>query len=74
MTRFIGLGQVGNGMKQKSLHALGLQPATQMDITALQQKAAGSTPCPYSTASKRSLEDNVQGQVKMLRPSPPIRS
>ncbi len=64
MTRFIGLGEVGNASKQKSLHALGLQPAAYMDIEALQQKPAGSTPCPYVAAQKRSLEDNLQDQVQ----------
>jgi len=62
VTRFIGLAPVGNAAKQKSLHALGLQPATHMDIATLQQKPAGSTPCPYNT-QKRSLEDNLQDQV-----------
>ena len=38
VTRFIGLACVGNVAKQKSLHALGLTPAAQMDLEALQQK------------------------------------
>lgn len=38
MTRFIGLAGVGNVAKQKWLHALGLLPAADMDVQALQQK------------------------------------
>ena len=38
VTRFIGLAAVGNAAKQKSLHALGLTPASQMDLKTLQQK------------------------------------
>lgn len=38
VTRFIGLAAVGNVAKQKSLHALGLVPAADMDVEALQQK------------------------------------
>lgn len=38
VTRFIGLAGVGNVAKQKWLHALGLLPAADMDVAALQQK------------------------------------
>ena len=38
VTRFIGLASVANVAKQKSLHALGLVPAADMDIETLQQK------------------------------------
>lgn len=34
-----------------------------MDAAALQQKPAGSTPCPYTIAQKRPLEENLGGQV-----------
>jgi hypothetical protein len=38
VTRFVGLASVGNMAKQKSLHALGLMPASNMEIETLQQK------------------------------------
>ena len=54
---------MGNPDKQKSLHALGLQPAARMDATTLQQKPAGTTPCPYSIPRKRPMDDNLGEQV-----------
>ena len=44
VTRFIGLAAVGNVAKQKSLHALGLVPAAEMDMETLQQKPEVSFP------------------------------
>ena len=63
VTRFIALAEVGNAAKQKSLHALNVQPAVEMEAATLQQKPAGSTPCPYTTGLKRPLEADVQDQV-----------
>lgn len=66
VTRFIGLAEFGNASKQKSLHALGIQPAAEMEPSALQQKPAGSTPCPYTAAQKRPVDDTLRGQVNYL--------
>lgn len=63
VTRFIALAGVGNTGKQKSLHALGLQPAALMAAAELQQTPAGTTPCPYTLIPKRPLDDNLQGQA-----------
>ena len=63
VTRFIALAELGNVAKQKSLHALNVQPAIEMEAATLQQKPAGSTPCPYTTNLKRPLEADVQDQV-----------
>ncbi len=49
VTRFIGLAEVGNASKQKSLHALALVPASQMDVKELQQKPADTTAIPFKT-------------------------
>lgn len=57
VTRFIGLAGVGNVAKQKWLHALGLLPAADMDVAALQQKpevsfwALGLLPIPGTTTT-----------------------
>jgi hypothetical protein len=55
VTRFIGLAPVGNAAKQKSLHALALVPAADMDAASLGARPEGTTPCPYAlpSASKR---------------------
>jgi diadenosine tetraphosphate (Ap4A) HIT family hydrolase len=47
VTRFIALGAVGNTLKQKWLHALGLVPAAEMDQETLTAVPAGTTSCPY---------------------------
>eukprot|EP00884_Botryococcus_braunii_P002535 jgi/Botrbrau1/12282/Bobra.0323s0022.2 len=51
VTRFIGLAKVGNESKQKSLHALALVPASQMDVKELQQKPADTTAIPFETTA-----------------------
>ncbi len=63
MTRFIALASVGNAAKAKSLHALALTPAADMDIAALTQRPDGTTPCPYELPhnSKRPLPGQVEG-------------
>lgn len=48
VTRFIGLGGVGNKDKQKWLHALGLVAATGMPPTALHQQPPDTTQSPYN--------------------------
>ena len=68
MTRFIALASVGNSAKAKSLHALALTPAADMDIAVLTQRPDGTTPCPYElpNSSKRALngqDDDTGGQV-----------
>lgn len=63
VTRFIALAEVGNSAKQKSLHALNVQPAVEMEAAVLQQKPAGTTPCPYTASLKRPLDADVQDQV-----------
>ena len=68
MTRFIALASVGNPAKAKSLHALALTPAADMDIAVLTQRPDGTTPCPYElpNSSKRALngqDDDTGGQV-----------
>lgn len=45
--------QVGNERKQKSLHALGLVPAKDMDLAKLHETPDGTTPCPYVTLAER---------------------
>ncbi|KAK9863158.1 hypothetical protein WJX84_000744 [Apatococcus fuscideae] len=53
VTRFISLAEVGNERKQKSLHALGLVPAKDMDLAKLHETPEGSTPCPYVTLAQQ---------------------
>lgn len=48
VTRFIGLGSVGNVKKVKWLHALALTPATSMPPSALVQQPADTTASPYT--------------------------
>ena len=45
--------QVGNEKKQKSLHALGLVPARDMDIATLHQQPDGTTACPFTGSAGR---------------------
>ncbi len=47
------LFQVGNAKKQKSLHALGLVPAKDMDIATLHQQPDGTSPCPFTGSAGR---------------------
>ncbi len=63
MTRFIALGSVGNTAKAKSLHALALVPAADMDMATLTQRPEGTTPCPYElpSTSKRGLPGDDDG-------------
>ena len=70
VTRFIALASVGNPAKAKSLHALALTPAADMDIAVLTQRPDGTTPCPYElpNSSKRALngqDDDTGGQVRL---------
>ncbi|KAK9851345.1 hypothetical protein WJX84_006139 [Apatococcus fuscideae] len=53
VTRFISLAEVGNEKKQKSLHALGLVPARDMDIATLHQQPDGTTACPFTGSAGR---------------------
>lgn len=60
---------MGNPSKQKSLHALALTPAAEMDVKELQQKPADTTPSPYQAAllKKRAADDaNLGVQVCLL--------
>ncbi len=70
MTRFIGLGSVGNAAKAKSLHALALVPAAEMDVATLTQRPEGTTPCPYElpSTSKRPLPGADEDLGKQVRP------
>ncbi len=79
MTRFIALASVGNAAKAKSLHALALTPAADMDIAALTQRPDGTTPCPYElpNASKRPFpgqDEGTGGQVCSTPASPPHKA
>ncbi|KAL6784615.1 CGL125 [Auxenochlorella protothecoides x Auxenochlorella symbiontica] len=56
VTRFIGLAQVGNGAKQKWLHALALTPAAEMTPEALQVQPPGSTGNPFQAAAAKRLK------------------
>lgn len=60
VTRFIGLACVGNVAKQKSLHALGLTPAAQMDLETLQQKPEVSCPVTSDPASLQIFDLSVR--------------
>jgi hypothetical protein len=70
VTRFIGVAEVGNPTKQKSLHALALTPAVQMDVAELQQKPPDTTPLPYQATSggKRSLPEDDSGLGEQVWP------
>lgn len=57
-TRFISLGTVGNTLKQKWIHALGLLPACKMTPEALMALPEGATPSPYSEQRRR-LKDGA---------------
>ena len=48
VTRFVGLGEVGNKEKTKWLHALALAPAETMPPSALVQQPADTTTSPYA--------------------------
>lgn len=68
VTRFIGLAPVGNEARAKSLHALALAPAADMDAAALASRPEGTTPCPYElpSTSKRGApgqDDDLGEQV-----------
>ena len=54
-TRFISLAAVGNAAKSKWVHALGLEPAANMNQEELLAKPEGATASPYvlATGSKR---------------------
>ena len=72
MTRFIALASVGNPAKAKSLHALALTPAADMDIAVLTQRPDGTTPCPYELpkSSKRALngqDEDAGGQARLCQ-------
>lgn len=75
VTRFIGLGSVGNAAKAKSLHALALVPAAEMDVATLTQRPEGTTPCPYElpSTSKRPFpgDDDGLGEQVCRFPAPP---
>ena len=71
VTRFIGLADVGNTGKQKWVHALGMQPASEMDAEILQQKPARTTACPFTASQKRPAETQANGQVGPPRHTPP---
>ena len=66
VTRFIGLGCVGNKAKQKYLHALGLKPAAAMDREAFLAAPPNTTAFPYAqaprAAAKRGRGDEEDGQ------------
>lgn len=79
MTRFIALASVGNAAKAKSLHALALTPASDMDIAALTQRPDGTTPCPYElpNASKQGFpgqDEGTGGQVCSFLGSQPVKA
>jgi hypothetical protein len=61
-TRFVGLAPASNAAKHKSMHALALVPAADMDPTALAQRPADATESPFDAAAaaggKRPLEDD----------------
>ena len=72
VTRFIALASVGNPAKAKSLHALALTPAADMDIAVLTQRPDGTTPCPYElpNSSKRALngqDEDAGGQAGLCQ-------
>jgi len=48
VTRFVGLGAVGNPHKQKWMHALALTPAETMPPSALTQQPVDTTASPYA--------------------------
>eukprot|EP00232_Nephroselmis_pyriformis_P016762 CAMPEP_0182878580 /NCGR_PEP_ID=MMETSP0034_2-20130328/15439_1 /TAXON_ID=156128 /ORGANISM="Nephroselmis pyriformis, Strain CCMP717" /LENGTH=642 /DNA_ID=CAMNT_0025011473 /DNA_START=1 /DNA_END=1929 /DNA_ORIENTATION=+ len=52
VTRFIALGAVGNAGKHKSLHALGLVAAKDMDAASLAAVPPGTTRDPYSAPAE----------------------
>lgn len=59
VTRFISLAPLGNAQKQKSLHALALVPASEMDPQALAAQPEGTTASPYDVSRKRPMEDEA---------------
>ncbi|CAH0553746.1 unnamed protein product [Brassicogethes aeneus] len=48
VTRFIGMGRVGNPNKEKWIYALSLTPMDKMKISELLQKTTNETPCPFN--------------------------
>ncbi len=60
-TRFICLGNVGNTLKQKWLHALGVVPASQMTPEELSTSPPGATKSPYLRLSKKRAAEGQTG-------------
>ena len=61
VTRFIGLGAVGNSNKTKWLHALALTPAREMAPSALHKSPADTTSSPYVLPAGASGGRNLPG-------------
>lgn len=55
------VNQVGNGKKQKWIHALGLTPAMEMTPEQLTAVPEGTTKCPYEVASSRKRGADAMG-------------
>lgn len=64
VTRFIGLGYVGNPEKQKWIQALGLVPSEKMELEQFNAIPEGATKCPFSlyATKKRSVEEAALGE------------
>ena len=57
VTRFIGLGKVGNADKRKWLYAFNISPLAGMERAALVAQPAEATDAPYNAAVAAASED-----------------
>jgi len=64
VTRFIGLGYVGNTEKQKWIQALALVPSEKMELEQFSAIPQDATKCPFSVyaTKKRSAEEATMGE------------
>eukprot|EP00252_Welwitschia_mirabilis_P025628 TRINITY_DN8096_c0_g1_i1.p1 TRINITY_DN8096_c0_g1~~TRINITY_DN8096_c0_g1_i1.p1 ORF type:complete len:576 (-),score=113.47 TRINITY_DN8096_c0_g1_i1:191-1918(-) len=60
VTRFIGLGFVGNDKKQKFIHALSPTPASMLSLMELSVVPVNSTPSPYRVKKQVVCEKSTQ--------------
>ncbi len=68
-SRLLALAQVENPNKLKSLYACNLVPLTQMTAETLQEKPAGTLPCPYLVKPKLLHADFTDPSLEVNEPA-----
>ncbi|PSS15509.1 Zinc finger CCCH domain-containing protein [Actinidia chinensis var. chinensis] len=59
VTRFLGLGAVGNKDRQKFLHAISPTPASTMSASEIGMKPTNTTLCPFTSVDKAAHTDGA---------------